>query len=962
MVDLMTAIVAADEIDAALRRSDYEAVMGKGLARMVEVRHLRTNAASSAVPRALHPRRVAVRTRRAVRGRQQERQRLAAVLDVTAATGRGAVVAVTGRAGIGKTTVLSELRAVAADKGFTVVGVGSDEDLRPEAFAALLVGGRPAVAGCEGAFGAMLDGHLARGPVLVTVDGLQWCHAVAARTLDALAAQAALRPLVCVVAERPEMDRPYLDQWRGHLRQRPDAVRVELPRMAGPEVAALVEDVLGVPPDASLTMLVDCAGGIPATVVELLGVVADEGVKECQADFARITRLLGGERHEPLLNGGAALPHRFSQVLHRSLDCLSEETRRVLDVASVLGRTFLPDDLATLLGQPLAALLPAFREAFTSEVLESAEQSMRFRNTLLWQALLQNIPDAVRGALHRQAAAMIIARGGSRVDSACHVARGAFHGDEAAILLLRDAAEEALRPAPRTAAELALRGLELLPPGHAACLPLTEIAVEACARSGPISRAVRLAEDALTGPLPETAKTALRYWLSTALTLEGRHRDAGRVAESVLSNPAAPAELRHNLTVNQVLVSVLRRDQPPPERRGVGESDFPVLAAMRSWREGRLTEALTLCRKAVADDHGGPVISWICHPLIGLAEVLTCLEHHDEALAVIDETAEHVDRALAAVPHILRARVELAVGRTSNATAEALAGLRIAHDTGTHLYLHEALYVLTTATLRTGVGRPRGEDPLVAWARAETSAVRSLPLAWAEARLAEAHGDPAPARALLREVALGEQQRRELFASAAGAAAWTVRTALGEDRGDWAAAAVKTAERLAAANPEVRTMAAAAAHARGLLERDSAALAAASAFPGPWERASAAEDLGRVLLDADRESAVRHLEQSAALYQEILADPDATRVRSVLRAAGVVRRHWRQRGSGESADTLTDTERKVADLVASGLTNQQVARRMFISHHTVAFHLRKVFRKLEVTSRVELARRFQPSR
>jgi DNA-binding CsgD family transcriptional regulator/tetratricopeptide (TPR) repeat protein len=923
---------------------------------MVEVRHLRTNAAS----RALHQRRVAMRTRRAVRGRQLERQRLAAVLDVTAATGRGAVVSVIGRAGMGKTTVLSELRAVAADKGFTVVSVGSDEDLRPEAFASLLVGGRSAGSGCEGAFGAMLDGHLARGPVLVTADGLQWCHAVAARTLNALAAQAAHRPLVCVVAERPDMDRPYLDQWRGHLRQRPDAVRVELPRMAEPEVAALVEDVLGVPPDTSLTMLVGCAGGIPATVVELLGVVADEGVKECQADFARIARLLGGERFEPVLNGGAELPHRFSEVLHRSLGRLSEETRRVLDVASVLGRTFLPDDLARLLDQPLAALLPAFREAFAAEVLENAEQSMCFRNTLLWQALLQNIPDAVRGALHRQAAATIIARGGSPVDSACHVARGAFHGDEAAIRLLRDAAEQALRPAPRTAAELALRGLELLPPGHEACLPLTEIAVEACARSGPVSRAVQLAEDALTGALPETAKTALRYWLSTALTLGGRHRDAGRVAESVLSNPQAPAELRHNLALNRELVTVLRRDQPPPER----QSGLPVLSAMRSWREGRLTEALTLCRKAVADDHGGPVISWICHPLIGLAEVLTCLEYYDEALAVIDEAAEHVDHALSAVPRILRARVELAVGRTSNAVPEAMAGLRIAHDTGTHLYLHEALYVLTTATLRTGAGRPRGEDPLVAWARAESSAVRSLPLVWAEARLAEAHGDPGPARALLHEVALCEQQRRELFTGAAGAAAWTVRTALAEDRADWATAAVATAERLAAANPEVRTVAAAAAHARGLLDRDRAALAAASAFPGPWERASAAEDLGRVLLDADRESAVRHLEQSAALYQEILADPDATRVRSVLRAAGVVRRHWRQRGAGEStgADALTDTERKVADLVASGLTNRQVARRMFISHHTVAFHLRKVFRKLEVTSRVELARRFHSSR
>jgi DNA-binding CsgD family transcriptional regulator len=53
---------------------------------------------------------------------------------------------------------------------------------------------------------------------------------------------------------------------------------------------------------------------------------------------------------------------------------------------------------------------------------------------------------------------------------------------------------------------------------------------------------------------------------------------------------------------------------------------------------------------------------------------------------------------------------------------------------------------------------------------------------------------------------------------------------------------------------------------------------------------------------------------------------------------------------------LTETERSVAELVAEGLTNQQVATRMFLSRHTIDFHLRHVFRKLDVDSRVLLAR------
>jgi DNA-binding CsgD family transcriptional regulator/predicted ATPase len=67
--------------------------------------------------------------------------------------------------------------------------------------------------------------------------------------------------------------------------------------------------------------------------------------------------------------------------------------------------------------------------------------------------------------------------------------------------------------------------------------------------------------------------------------------------------------------------------------------------------------------------------------------------------------------------------------------------------------------------------------------------------------------------------------------------------------------------------------------------------------------------------------------------------------------------------ASESADaiaadwpSLTDTERAVAALVSDGLTNRQIAERMYLSPHTVSFHLRKIFRKLHVRSRVDLTR------
>jgi DNA-binding CsgD family transcriptional regulator len=52
---------------------------------------------------------------------------------------------------------------------------------------------------------------------------------------------------------------------------------------------------------------------------------------------------------------------------------------------------------------------------------------------------------------------------------------------------------------------------------------------------------------------------------------------------------------------------------------------------------------------------------------------------------------------------------------------------------------------------------------------------------------------------------------------------------------------------------------------------------------------------------------------------------------------------------------LTDTERAVAELVAAGYTNREAATKLFISPHTVDYHLRHIFRKLDIDSRIQLA-------
>jgi DNA-binding CsgD family transcriptional regulator len=55
-------------------------------------------------------------------------------------------------------------------------------------------------------------------------------------------------------------------------------------------------------------------------------------------------------------------------------------------------------------------------------------------------------------------------------------------------------------------------------------------------------------------------------------------------------------------------------------------------------------------------------------------------------------------------------------------------------------------------------------------------------------------------------------------------------------------------------------------------------------------------------------------------------------------------------------DSMTGTERSVAAIIAEGATNREAAVRLFLSPHTIDFHLRQIYRKLAVTSRVELVR------
>jgi|HubBroStandDraft_6_1064221.scaffolds.fasta_scaffold08184_2 DNA-binding CsgD family transcriptional regulator len=121
----------------------------------------------------------------------------------------------------------------------------------------------------------------------------------------------------------------------------------------------------------------------------------------------------------------------------------------------------------------------------------------------------------------------------------------------------------------------------------------------------------------------------------------------------------------------------------------------------------------------------------------------------------------------------------------------------------------------------------------------------------------------------------------------------------------------------------------------------------------PFERARTELAYGEFLRRAQRKTEARvQLRAALATFEGLNTPLWAERARAELEATGVTAR----KRDPSTLDTLTPQELRIAKLVAGGATNRDVANQLFLSPKTVEYHLRKVFLKLGLSSRVELAR------
>jgi ATP/maltotriose-dependent transcriptional regulator MalT len=348
-------------------------------------------------------------------------------------------------------------------------------------------------------------------------------------------------------------------------------------------------------------------------------------------------------------------------------------------------------------------------------------------------------------------------------------------------------------------------------------------------------------------------------------------------------------------------------------------------------------------------------------------ELLSVADHDDEALAIAADGLAAAQRDQQGWAYGMfeswHGRLLLRTWRLSEALA-VLEG-RFALEDGTHAAsVLDVAGIVTLGRLAIHTGDTRQARRLsdIAQVMLEhgTPAVRRH-AGWLLALFAMAEGDAEAARGWLR--APTEPDGRAIlprFPLDIADEVLLARIALATQDDELAELALSNSRRRSELNPDVASIAATAAHVRGLLEASEADLRQGvdlfGGTPRRLELAAALEDMGVELIATDREAAIDVLGRALALYNELGATWDARRARSRLRELGVRRRLVAAEPEANGWAALTTSELTVARLVAEGLTNREVAERLFVSPHTVNSHLRHVFLKLGITSRVELAR------
>jgi DNA-binding CsgD family transcriptional regulator len=913
--------------------------------------------------------------------------------------GRGGVVVIEGEAGIGKSHLVGLLGEAATNRGLGVLEGRADEfDLdRPLAAIADALLRRPATEADEELAGllargarpyvlvetivASIEGRTACRPQVLVVEDLHWADALTAQAIGAIHRRLGDAALLLVLTTRP-FPRPVelsmvLDGLTG--------VGAHLLRLASlpPEaVASLCAATLAAPPGPRLTARLADAGGNPLLVLELLRSLQHDGCLRAGDDGIELVA-------EP---GDPPMPPALSALLRRRLAGLPPATCEATRMASVLGASFSTGDLAAVLGQTPVDLMRILEPAVTAGVLRGHGPQLAFGHDLVREAIYLDLAEPFRIELHRTAAEILMASGRPVFHAAQQLAAGAQPGDLDAVRLLRRAADALLTAAPAAAVDLLERALRLAEPapssvvGNGRALAAAAASIRAAltvplAWLGRTTDAIDAGLAALGTVLDPTDALSARLGVSRAMVMDGRLAEAVEHATAAIRSPELADEDRAEILAEASLARLLCGDlagatSDATDACALGEAAGNAAAVSaglctQAWVAnftGRFEDALALARRAVevADGAGsGDALSRHPHFFLGVVEFDA--DRFDEGAATL-ATGRRLGEQLGTLWHLplyhsLSAIACYRHGRWDDAVAELEAGMAASDDIGCRAgLLWRSAFSAIVAVQR--------DDIVAAGAaidRARAEVERLGPqygFEWvlvAEAMLAEVDGDGERANRLLQEAwdideALGLVSELRVTGPAACQAALAI--------GDMTRAdAIATRLEEVAAGVGLASYAGAAKRCRGLVVGDVELLLAAVGeyrrSRHPLDEGMAAEDAAVLLIETGREVEGRRLfDQAMGIFERLGATRHARRAAARARALGIrngVRGARRRPTAG--ADSLTGTEQRVLALLREGLTNGDIASRLFVSRRTVETHVSHVLAKLGASSRRELIER-----
>jgi DNA-binding CsgD family transcriptional regulator len=915
-------------------------------------------------------------------GREHELEVLLEALDPERAEARAVVLE--GEAGVGKTAIWRQVTEAAPARGWRVLASAPASAESELSFAALgdlldleLDGVLPSLPGPQRAalevallrresdvetgnvderlIGvatlSALRALAARGPLVVAIDDLQWVDSSSAAAL-----RFALRRL---------RDRPVLVAATSRLEGQPSRA-LELERLLGPERVRRLRVV-------PLSL-----GGVHELLLARLGLDAS------RPTLVRLHQLTGGNAFfaleigreliaaggEPAPDEPLPVPGSMRELVHVHLERLSPRARAAILAAAALAR-------------PTRSLLASFDEradaaldeAAAAGVLELAGERVRFAHPLFASIHYEQAPLAERRRTHARLSTVV----DDAEERVRHLALATAGVDEEVAIQLDEAARSAgLRGAPRAAAELCDLAARLTP-AQAQRAGRALAAAEYHRRAGGLELAGARAREALrVAADPETRARALAVlgtvagdtdgiaagvsfytralqerglsralradlhhqlaWLclvgADALAAERHARAMARLAKgSGLAVEAAAAATLSHVTVVRgrpvpqrlleralTLNAAVARERPwawletsPAMLEGVVLLWAGELERARAPLEA-MHRAATECEDPWLEMHtlaylssletglGSPRRGWeLARRYVGLATVAGQDAQRSAALLILAVAAGWL-------------------GRTDEAIDAAREGLALAERTGHGLYVLGHLSALGAVQLALEEPAAAAASLLRAWDVAQRGGIESparFPVLAEAVEALVAIGDVDCAAVLSREheriaQALGRPWARALAARCEGLVA--------DARGDEAAAAT--------------------AFERALAEHDRQ--------DRPLERARTLFAYGAFLRCRRRKRAAREaLEQALAIFDAAEARRWAERTRGELGRIG-----GRQ---AAAAGALTPTESAIARLVASGRTNREVAAELHLSARTVEWNLSKLYRKLGVRSRTELA-------